>query len=61
MLCQTEEIENEKYRCLFMVVNMESNNDVQHSLMIFPLLNEYSEEIDIYADYINDKSIYDEK
>ena len=44
-----------------MVVNMESNNDVQHSLMIFPLLNEYSEEIDIYADYINDKSIYDEK
>ena len=62
MLCQMEEFENEKYRCLFMIVNMEKNNDIQNnlSLIIFPLLNENSEEIDIYVDYINDKSIYDE-
>ena len=62
MLCQMEEFENEKYRCLFMIVNMEKNNDIQNnlSLIIFPLLNENSEEIDIYADYIIDKSIYDE-
>ena len=51
----------EKYRCLFMIVNTKINNDNQDdlNLIIFPLLNEYSEEINIYADYIN-KKIYDD-
>ena len=58
ILCQMEKIENEKYRCLFMVVNNKTSND-NKNLIIFPLVNENSNELEIYADYIN-KSIYDE-
>ena len=62
ILCQMEKLDyEEKYRCLFMIVNTKINNDNQDdlNLIIFPLLNEYSEEINIYADYIN-KKIYDD-
>ena len=62
ILCQMEKLDyEEKYRCLFMIVNTKINNDNQDdlNLIIFPLLNEYSEEINIYADYIN-KNIYDD-
>ena len=61
ILCQMEKIENEKYRCLFVVVNDKINNDEEDnkSLIIFPLVNENSNEFDIYANYIN-KSIYDQ-
>ena len=58
ILCQMEKIENEKYRCLFMVVNNKTSND-NKNLIIFPLVNENSNEFEIYANYIN-KSIYDE-
>ena len=59
ILCQMEKIENEKYRCLFMAVNNKTSND-NKNLIIFPLVNENSNELEIYADYIINKSIYDE-
>ena len=61
ILCKMEKIENEKYRCLFVVINDKINNDEEDnkSLIIFPLVNENSNEFDIYADYIN-KDIYEQ-
>ena len=65
-LCQMDKIGNEKYRCLFMIVNKSDtsnetiyNENEEKSLIIFPLINENSDEFNIYADYIN-KSIYNE-
>ena len=64
-LCQTEEVDNDKYRCLLMIVNnkeSEQNNfeDDSKSLIIFPFINENKDDynLSIYADYIN-KTIYD--
>ena len=64
-LCQTEEVDNDKYRCLLMIVNnkeSEQNNfeDDSKSLIIFPFINENKDyyNLSIYADYIN-KTIYD--
>ena len=62
ILCQMEKLDDvENYRCVFMVVNKNINNDNEDdfNLIIFPLLNEKSGEINIYADYIN-KNIYDD-
>ena len=61
ILCQTEKVEDEKYRCLFMIVNNKTSNNEEDnkSLIIFPIMNENSDKLKIYADYIN-KSIYDD-
>ena len=62
ILCRTEKVNEEKYRCLFAVVNNKNKNieDNKKNLLIFPMINENIDELNlnIYADYIN-KSIYD--
>ena len=63
ILCQMDNnFGDKKNRCLFMIVNKnETNNNIQdtNSIIIFPLINEYSDQLNIYADYIN-KSFYEE-
>ena len=65
-LCQTEKVDNDKYRCLLMIVNdkksVQENFEVDtKSLIIFPFINENIDDynLNIYADYIN-KTIYDD-
>ena len=65
-LCQKEVVNNDKYRCLLMIVNnkeSELNNfgADSNSLIIFPFINENKDDFNlrIYADYIN-KSIYND-
>ena len=56
ILCQTEKIENNKYRCLFMIVNTNEINDNDNkALIIFPAVNENLDDLNlnIYADNIN--------
>ena len=56
ILCQTEKIENNKYRCLFMIVNTNEINDNDNKvLIIFPAVNENLDDLNlnIYADNIN--------
>ena len=62
ILCPTEKVNGDKYRCLFTIVNNNNKNieDNKKNLLIFPMLNENIDELNlnIYADYIN-KYIYD--
>ena len=59
-LCQMEKIEPEKFRCLFVIVNNKTNDvkEDNRSLIIFPIINENPDILDISAEYIN-KTIYD--
>ena len=52
ILCRTEKISDDKYRCLFMFVN---NTEVSenHSLIVYSNLQSISDKLDIYADEIN--------
>ena len=58
ILCRTEKISDDKYRCLFMFVN---NTEVSenHSLIVYSNLQSISDKLDIYADEIN-KEDYDD-
>ena len=57
ILCKTEKISEENYRCLFMFVN---NNELSNNqnLIIYSYLQSISDELNIYADEIN-KDDYD--
>lgn len=57
ILCKTEKISEENYRCLFMFVN---NNELSNNqnLIIYSYLQSISDELNIYADEIN-KEDYD--
>ena len=68
ILCKTEKVdkdddEDNKYRCLFVVVNKDNitnSEENEKNLLLFPFINENIDDLNlnIYADYIN-KTIYD--
>ena len=68
ILCKTEKVdkdddEDNKYRCLFVVVNKDNitnSEENENNLLLFPFINENIDDLNlnIYADYIN-KTIYD--
>ena len=68
ILCKTEKVdkdddEDNKYRCLFVVVNKDNVSNIEENeknLLLFPFINENIDDLNlnIYADYIN-KTIYD--
>ena len=68
ILCKTEKVdkdddEDNKYRCLFVVVNKDNitnSEENEKNLLVFPFINENIDDLNlnIYADYIN-KTIYD--
>ena len=68
ILCKTEKVdkdddEDNKYRCLFVVINKDNitnSEENEKNLLLFPFINENIDDLNlnIYADYIN-KTIYD--
>ena len=68
ILCKSEKVdkdddEDNKYRCLFVVVNKDNitnSEENEKNLLLFPFINENIDDLNlnIYADYIN-KTIYD--
>ena len=68
ILCKTEKVDKDddgdnKYRCLFVVVNKDNitnSEENEKNLLLFPFINENIDDLNlnIYADYIN-KTIYD--
>lgn len=58
ILCRTEKISDDKYRCLFMFVKNTEVSD-NHNLIVYSNLQSISDKLDIYADEIN-KEDYDD-
>ena len=56
ILCKTGKVEEEKYRCIFMIVN--NNNEQNDNNIILYSISQNNIKLNIYADYIN-KEYYD--